>query len=320
MQFLFTVAICTYNGENRLSQLLDSLLLIDFIDSDRPNWEVIVIDNNSTDKTQEILQEYQQKLSLKVQFKYFFESRQGVAFARRRAMKEATSPIVGFLDDDNLPRRDWVINAYNFFDKNPQIGACGSLVRANYEVNPPQNFQRIAPFLAIVERGEKPLLSNSVLPPGAGLVIRKKAWLENVPEEPVLLGRVSNSLLSKGEEIEALCYIQKAGWEIWYNPEMMIYHDIPSSRLQEEYLLKLLAGVGLSRYHTRTIAVKKWQKPFLLFAYLVNDLRKLIWHIARYSAIFPQDIVAACEFKLMLKSFISPFYFLWFYRRLSVHQ
>jgi glycosyltransferase involved in cell wall biosynthesis len=317
MQFLFTIAICTYNGESRLPQILDSLLLVDFIDSAYPCCEVIIIDNNSTDNTQKIIRKYEEKFSLKVQFKYFFEPRQGVAFARRRAMKEAKSPIVGFLDDDNLPTRDWVINAYNFLEKNPQIGACGSLVRANYEVNPPKNFQRIAAFLAIVERGDKPFRSNRVLPPGAGLVIRKKAWVENVPEVPVLLGRVSDSLLSKGEEIEALSYIKKAGWEIWYNPDMMIFHEIPSSRLQEDYLLKLFTGVGLSRYHTRTIAVKKWQKPFLTFAYLINDLRKIIWHITWYSAILPQDIVAACEFKLMLKSFMSPFYLLLFYNRSS---
>ncbi|MDJ0553642.1 MAG: hypothetical protein QNJ68_04210 [Microcoleaceae cyanobacterium MO_207.B10] len=53
------------------------------------------------------------------------------------------------------------------------------------------------------------------------------------------------------EDLEALSYIQCGGWEIWHNPDMVITHKIPPYRLEKEYLLSLVRGVGLSRHHIR---------------------------------------------------------------------
>ncbi|NEU75351.1 glycosyltransferase family 2 protein [Hassallia byssoidea VB512170] len=306
----FTVAIPTYNGESRLPELLERLR--NQINTEHLCWEIIVVDNNSTDKTAKVVQNYQANWQCPYALKYCFEPQQGAAYARKRAVEEAKSKFIGFLDDDNYPVSDWVAKAYDFGQKNPKLGAYGSQIHPNWEVEPPENFQRIAPFLAITERGNLPLLyeaSKKLLPPSAGLVVRRQAWLESVPNHSILTGRVAGNMLTS-EDLEMLSYIQKAGWEIWYNPEMEIYHQIPHWRLQREYLIPFFQGIGLSRYVTRMMNINPWVKPFAFFAYIINDLRKIVLHLLKYRTQVKTELVAACEMQLFLSSLISPFFLL----------
>ena len=306
----FTVAIPTYNGESRLPELLERLQ--NQLHTENLSWEIIVVDNNSTDNTAKVVQTYQKDWRYPYPLKYCFEAKQGAAYARKKAVLEAKGRFIGFLDDDNYPVLNWVSAAYAFGEKYPKAGAYGSQIHPDWEVEPSENFQRIAPFLAITERGNLPLLyeaAKKLLPPSAGLVVRKQAWLESVPDKPILTGRVKGSMLTS-EDLEMLSYIQKSGWEIWYNPEMEISHKIPKFRLQKDYLIPFFRGIGLSRYVTRMVNVKQIYRPFAFLAYLINDLRKIILHLLKYRTMLKTDLVAACEMQLFLSSFISPFY-LW---------
>ena len=306
----FTVAICTYNGEKRLPEVLDKLR--SQINTENLSWEVIVIDNNSSDNTAKIVQEYQTNWSSKNPLRYCLETEQGLGYARKRAIAESGAELIGFLDDDNLPQPDWVAAAYAFAQEHPKAGAYGSKISADYEMQPPENFHRIAAFLAITERGSSPLLYNpqtKLLPPGAGIVVRKQAWLSSVPGQCILAGRIKGDMLA-GEDLEVLYHIQKLGWEIWYNPAMHLYHKIPSHRLQKDYLIPLFRGIGHCRYATRMIGVKFWLKPIFTIAYILNDLKKIIFHLLKHRTKAQKDLVLACELQLMKSSLISPFY-LW---------
>ncbi|GAA6615693.1 hormogonium polysaccharide biosynthesis glycosyltransferase HpsE [Scytonema sp. NUACC26] len=306
----FTVAIPTYNGASRLPELLERLQ--NQCNVENISWEVIIIDNNSTDDTANLIKNYQNNWQYLYSLNYYFEAQQGAGYARKRAVKEAKGKLIGFLDDDNFPVLNWVARAYTFAQKHPLAGAFSSQIHPEWEVEPPENFQRIAPFLAITERGDIPLLyekHKKLLPPSAGLVVRKQAWLESVPSQTILTGRVTGNTLT-GEDIEILSYIQKRGWEIWYNPEMEIYHRIPNWRLQKEYLIPFFRGIGLSRYVTRMITIKTWLKPLFFLAYIINDLRKILLHLLKYRWQVQQDLVAACELQLFISSLFSPFYLL----------
>ncbi len=306
----FTVAIPTYNGANRLSKLLECLQ--NQIHTENFTWEIIVVDNNSTDNTREVVETYQKNWQRAYPLKYFLESKQGAGYARQRAIEEAKGKFVGFLDDDNYPLDDWVAKAYAFGRAHPKAGAYGSQIHPLWEVEPPKNFQRLAPFLAITERGKLPLIyqpKTKLLPPSAGLVVRKKAWIECVPQQCILTGRIQGNMLT-GEDIEVLSYIQKAGWEIWYNPEMEIYHEIPSWRLQKEYLIPFFRGIGLSRYVTRMLIIKPWLRPLAFLVYLINDIRKIVFHLLKYRWRLQNDLIAVCEMELFIGSTISYFY-LW---------
>lgn len=305
----FTVAIPTYNGAQRLSGLLEKLR--SQIQLEDLSWEVIVIDNNSSDQTAELVQHYQQNWIAGVELKYYFEPEQGLAFARQRAISEATGKFVGFLDDDNRPAPEWLAAAYEFGQTHPKAGAYGSRILGEFEVHPPENFERIAPLLALTDRGPQARYyqpQKKLLPPGAGLVVRREAWLNQVPARLVLIGRVGGQMLAS-EEFEALLYIQNAGWQIWYNPAMVVYHCIPRQRLERGYLMGLCRGIGLSRYRTRMLSVAAWQKPLALVAYMANDVRKIIRHLIKYRTSIKTDLVAACELELYLSCLKSPFFF-----------
>lgn len=306
----FTVAICTYNGENRLPKVLERLR--SQVHTEHFAWEVVIVDNNSTDKTAEIVQEYQTKWSAHP-ITYCFEPEQGLAFARRLAIEKAQGPLVGFLDDDNLPNFNWVWAAYSFGQLHPQAGVYGSQIHGDYEVEPPENFNRIAVCLAIIERGQESFRYHPhkwMFPAGAGVVIRKQAWIENVPARPFLRGVCATSLSAKGEDIEAIAYIRKSNWEIWYNPEMIICHYIPKWRLEEKYLLKLFRGIGLSNYPLRMLQFESWQRPFVFFIYITTNIKRIAVHFIKYRKLLKKDIVFACQMQLFLYSFVSPFYHL----------
>lgn len=309
-QIDFTVVIPTYNGEKKVGAVLDSLKLQQF--TQNLNWEIIVIDNNSTDNTAKLIHEYQENWQEDCQLKYFCEEKQGAAFARKRGIKEANSSLVGFLDDDNLPHPDWVQSAYDFAEQYPQAGAYGSRVNGDYEIEPPENFERIASFFAITNRGAQPHLyqpAMKILPTTAGLVVRKQAWQANVPDKSFLSGRSDQSILNS-EDLEVILYIQNAGWEIWYNPDMQIDHKIPRSRLERKYLLFLMHSTGLARHYIRMLRFKPWQRPLIFPFGLANDTRKAIFYFLRNWAILKQDTVAACEMQFLWSSVMSPFY-LW---------
>ncbi|NET32815.1 MAG: glycosyltransferase family 2 protein [Cyanothece sp. SIO1E1] len=305
-----TVAICTYNGESRLPKVLDCLRWQ--LNTRKVNWEVLVIDNNSTDNTAKVVQSYQAIWSENVPLRYQFEVQQGAAFARQRAVKAARSPLVAFLDDDNLPGMTWIAAVYKFGQAHPEAGVYGSRIRGDFESNPPQNFKRIASLFALTERGslaQRYEPHKKVLPPGAGMVVKRRAWLENVPPSPVLGGRTKDSMLT-GEDLEAILHIQQAGWEVWYNPHMRLSHCISGNRLQRDYLIKFTRGIGLSRYRTRMLSLSVWQRPLMLPAYMLNDVRKIILHLMKYKVTVGSDVIAACEMELYVYSFISPFYML----------
>ncbi|MDJ1174982.1 hormogonium polysaccharide biosynthesis glycosyltransferase HpsE [Roseofilum capinflatum] len=310
MSVQFTVAIPTYNGANRFPEVLDKLRQQTGVES--LSWEIILVDNNSTDSTAQVFQEYQKTWDLNIPLRYEFEPEQGAAFARQRAVKKSESELIGFLDDDNLPSDNWVYSALKFAQEYPQAGAFGSQIHGQFESPPSEEVKPLLRFLAIVERGDQPLEyspKNNLLPPSAGLVVRKQAWLTSVPENLILTGRVEGSWLTS-EDLETLSYLRKNGWEIWYNPQMEIDHKIPDSRLQRSYLLSLLQGIGLSRYVTRTINFKPWQRPLIYPMYMVNDIRRMILLFLRYRTQVKSNLTAACRLEMLVNSLKSPFY-LW---------
>jgi glycosyltransferase involved in cell wall biosynthesis len=303
-----SVCICTYNGESRLPEVLECLLWQ--MNIGQLAWEVIVIDNNSSDGTAAVVEQFRQKWPRHVPLRYGFEPRQGASYARQRAIELARSPLVGFLDDDNNPAPLWVFAAYWFGHQHPQAGVYGSRIQGIFEVIPPPHFERIGSLLALTERGAAPLLyapDRKVLPPGAGLVVRRQAWLEGVPTTLSLAERVGMRVT--GEDLEIVLYIQRRGWDVWYNPAMRVQHRIPGQRLQRGYLLKLCQSIGLSRHRTRMLSLPRWQRPLVSPLYMMNDCRKMAHHVLKHRLSTFSDTVSVCELTLYWYSFLSLFYF-----------
>lgn len=310
----FTVAIRVYNAADRLPGILEKLRAQ--ANTQGIRWEVVVVDNNSSDDTAAVVQAFQNNWLPNCPLRYVLETKQGAAFARRRAMLEAKGAWVGFLDDDNLPDENWVAIAHTFGQNHPEAGAFGGQIHGIYEVPPPPNFAKIAYFLVLIERKQtfcytaqksgKP--ASKVLPPGAGIVIQKQAWLRDVPERLQIQGPQGNSIASKGEDMELLIHLCRAGWQIWNNADLHIYHQIPSWRLEREYLLKIARSVGLSKHPIRTLHYSKWQQPTITYLLLMSDLRQALIHFLRHRKVLKTDVVAACQMEVLMMNVIGPFY------------
>lgn len=303
-----SVVIPTYNGAARLPQVLDQLksqLSTDF------TWEVLVCDNNSTDGTAEVVRHYQKAWSVDRPLRYVFAAQQGAAFARQRAVEQANGDVIAFLDDDNIPDLDWLRNVYQFAQAHPEAGAFGSQIHGQFEGPLPEGFERIACFLAIIERGSQAHQYRpeaKILPPAAGLAVRRRAWLDAVPKQLFLNNKGKAAGLAS-EDIEALLHIQKAGWQIWYNPDMVVTHDIPQGRLQQDYLVTLFRCVGLSRFYIRLLGTKDWKRPVMIPAYITNDLRKLVlYQLRRHQT--AASWLTACEQEYLISTLRSPLFLL----------
>jgi glycosyltransferase involved in cell wall biosynthesis len=283
----FTIAICTFNGEQRLPLVLERLYQQEFPEA--IEWEVIVVDNNSTDNTAQVVADFQDHWLPGVSLRLLQEAEQGLVFARRCAIHHADSPLIGFLDDDNWPDKDWVFQAYQFGRAHPQAGAYGGQIKGVFESEPPPGFQEISAYFALVDSRKTYCYNEKykqtrlkLFPPGAGIVIRKEAWLKSIPDRQAIVGVKGNSLATKSEDVEMLSYLFYKGWEIWFNDRMFMEHYIPKKRLEKTYLIEFFTGIGLSRYTTRMIAYQKWQYIFVIPAYLISDLIKIIVFYVRY--------------------------------------
>ncbi|MBE9118064.1 glycosyltransferase family 2 protein [Lusitaniella coriacea LEGE 07157] len=305
----FTVAIPTYNGASRIPPLLERLR--EQTNTENFSWEIIVVDNNSTDNTKEVVENYQENWSNICTLKYAFQPKQGLAFTRQRAIQVASADKwIGFLDDDVIPAADWVEKAYAFAQTHPEVGAYGGQIHGAFEVDPPENFKRIQSFLAIRERGEKPhpyqpdLLS---LPPGAALVVDKEAWNENKS----LFGRdLKNNVMLAGEDYEILLGMHRAGKEIWYNPTMHVHHQIPKKRLEKEYLIPLIRGCGSCVCYLHFVSAKTWEKPWIMTKIFLGSLRRAVKHRLKYGEQIKTNLIAACEMEFFMSSALSPFFLL----------
>ena len=305
-----TVAIPTYNGGNRLPKVLECLRCQK--GTEHFQWEILVVDNNSHDKTAEIVAAFKAEWPATSSLKYAFEAKQGLAFARQCAVEQAQGDLIGFIDDDVLPADDWVASAYSFSLQHPQAGAYGGQIHPAFQVPPPENYKRIQSFLSIRERGDKahpyhPEVLN--MPPGAALVVRKQAWQSCVPKQLRLIGRVNGTMLS-GEDFEALLHMYHNGWEIWYNPAMHSDHQLPAHRLEKDYLLKLAQGCGLCICHLRLLYSHPLRKPIIISRIILGSLKRFVQHWLKHRKQIPHDPVLACELRFLISSCFSPIFWL----------
>ena len=308
----FTVAIRTYNGAERLPAVLEKLW--QQMGTEEIEWEVLVVDNNSQDETAKIVADHQKKWPLPlVPLRYIFEPRQGAAYARDRCVDEASSDLIGFLDDDNWPAPNWVAMAFKFGLEHPQIGAYGGNIYAHLDESPPDYFSQISYLLAVDDRGstayQYPRSFHRIVPIGPGLVIRRQAWLECVPQRRRLPGR-GDRFAGSADDIEVVSYIHTSHWEVWHNPDLEVWHHMPAWRWEGEYLLKIAIESGLSDYACFVGQLRPYLRPLarlLAMGFVVVRSYRLAGLYWRYRNKMKTDIAAACHFNEMLGKIMSPF-------------
>lgn len=228
---MITVAICTYNRAQRLGQTLDEMVRQHV--SPSIDWEILVVDNASTDDTAEVVDRFRERAEVTV--RYVREPRQGLSHARNTAVRVARADIVAFTDDDVIPEPDWLSALVDAFRAHDCSGV-GGRVLERWEFEPPEWWTEIRDEVgaAIVSfdpgGGSRPL---EQAPFGANMAFRREVF-ERHGGFRTDLGRSGDDLLS-GEDTEFGRRLLRAGEVLWYAPAAVVHHPVSPDRARKAY-------------------------------------------------------------------------------------
>lgn len=292
----FTIAICAYNAVARLRPTLDALMQLRY---DGP-WEVIVVDNASTDDTATFASRWRGQLpGLRV----VTEPQQGLAFARQRALREARFEYLCFTDDDNVLARDYLQQAAWVLAKHPEIGALGGRSEL-IGVEAPRWFAAVSHKYAVGRQYDH----DGFIPAdrslwGAGLIVRRAALeqLRALGFRPLLAGRAGTVQLA-GDDAELCHALQLIGWRCYYDSLLTLGHAISAHRLDERVAHRMSYGFGVGTPVLETYRSllqggwrRRWKQSDVLYALLlaVRSARAAI------KLMSGANIEARCELSLL---------------------
>lgn len=235
-----SVVVCTRNRSAALAGALDAVLRVDY-DPDR--WELLIVDNASTDDTAEIARSVAAAHPGRV--RVMVEEEIGLSAARNAGIAGTRAPLVAFIDDDAFPEPDWLAAIVDGFG-NPDVMCVGGPVAPLIEGELPGWFRgRFLPYLTVWDLGREPVvLHYNEYPRGANIAFRRSG-LETVGGFSPDLGRKGSSLLSC-EEIELCLRFERAGYQTLYVPGAKVRHLTPVGRLTPEWLNSRFAAQGRS--------------------------------------------------------------------------
>ncbi len=256
-----SVNICTYNRCGMLSEALESVLSQQLHDGGR--YEVIVVDNNSTDETRQVVESFVARGHENL--RYVFEGRQGLSYARNAAVSAARSPILAFTDDDVRVKPNWVATIKRILDNHPEVDCVGGKVLPHWTFAPPSwlTSEQWAP-LAIVDYGDQPFYvnaGNQLCLLTANMAIRKDA-LERIGRFQPALQRIQNRVGSM-EDHELLVRLWKTDRQGLYTPELVVTAGVASDRLSKKYHRRWRMGHGYFHAMARLEEMERSQSGWL---------------------------------------------------------
>ncbi|MBC3539269.1 glycosyltransferase [Rufibacter sediminis] len=233
-----SIVICTYNGAKLLPETLRHIALQQ-VRADVP-WEVIVVDNASTDATARVVKEEWQKHQNPVRFSLLHQPKPGLTFARELGYAHAQYDYILLCDDDNWLSPNYVNLAFDVMEENPNIGVLGGYGDLVYEEEPPFFATQLRLFANGHQApGSGKVAKNTVY--GAGCVLRKSAYdhLFRMGYKPILTDRLASALSSGGDY--EICYaLALLGYDIWYDERLTFQHYMVKERQTWEYYLRYL--------------------------------------------------------------------------------
>lgn len=239
------VLIATYNRAARLGETLD-VLAASQVDGSL-GWEVVIVDNNSTDDTRQVVAARQ--AGYPVPLTYLFEGRQGRSPALNAAIESTTAPLLLFTDDDVRVEPGWLMAGVRALALADYVGGP---VAPIWEAPPPDwldlTRRDLWGTVAILDYGPHPFTfeDRRRVPLGANMGVRR-SLIERAGLFRVDLGR-SSSRRPLGQEVpDLLARARAADLRGIYEPAMRVHHHVPASRLTRGYFRRWWVGKGRSR-------------------------------------------------------------------------
>ena len=256
MKIKYSIIIPTYNRAKILHKCLKHIYELE---NPSGNCEVLVMDNNSTDNTEEVIKTYKEKLP---QLKYFLTTSPGLHIGRNLGYEKASGEILCYIDDDSFVSKGWLKGIEKAF-LDPEVILVGGPCLPKYESNPPKwinklwnkiGYGKSLGYLSLIDCGEKAKEISAFYILGCNFIVRKEILLQlegfhpdGMPMDLVLYRGDGESYVSRRIiEMNAL---------VKYEPEVMIHHFIPTSRMNFKYFCTRSFYQGIS-YSFRVVRQK----------------------------------------------------------------
>jgi glucosyl-dolichyl phosphate glucuronosyltransferase len=264
-----TAVIATYNNAESLEETLKSLLAQE--DEENIRYEILVVDNNSLDRTRDIVHEYIPLF--KGRLRTVLESRKGTAYARNQGIREAAAPIVAFTDDDCRVDPRWMRSIHDAF-KDPRVEVLQGRILLGTAI--PREIWYPAAFIrsrmACVDYGDTPKMLN-----GQDFVTANAAFRKEVFDR---FGAFSpHPAFKTNEDTELSVRLRRAGVRGMYVPGMTVYHHFSAARLQERRLLRQSYYWGRSAIFSDQYDMPGWR-------YFLCCFKQMAGHFPVYIAAF----------------------------------
>lgn len=235
-QIQISLAICTYNRCRYLPASFRSIREQGF-----PPYffEVIIIDNASTDETAGLSKEFISQ-NPHMQIRYCYEPQQGLSFARNRAIAEARAPLIAYVDDDVILTPHYLAEVTAFFRSHPHAAGAGGKVVPKYESGrePEWMSSYLFGFVGNVDYGDRVRKFDKTMRYPAGCnMIYKKAVLQQA-------GGFNEDLKFRSDDKYIFYAVKRVSNEIYYLPNAWLYHYIDASRLELKNFKTLFLKTG----------------------------------------------------------------------------
>lgn len=260
LNYQITVVICCYNSAGRIKNTLENLCK-QKLKSDI-NFEVLLVDNNSTDSTAETAVNVWKSFNSNINLEIVSEPEAGLSHARKKGVELAKGEIIVFCDDDNWLNDDYLQIAFDFMKENHNVGVLGGKGIAVSSIEFPDWFTTYQGGYAVgVQNIESAEISNRGYVWGSGMIVRKKEILSlyNSGFNGFLTGRKGSDLRA-GDDSEICKWYLLVGKTLYYNENLIFKHYIEPFRLTIEYNKKL--NLGFSQSH---IALSQYDFVINLF-------------------------------------------------------
>lgn len=270
---------------NRASDLIFALESVARQTLPRAEWEVVVVDNCSTDSTEQEVQRFA-AAHPDLNIRLVYEGEAGVSHARNRGISSTTAPFIAFIDDDERVNPDFLAAYLEFFRTHPQAEVAGGRIIAEYPEGRPAWMSRWVemPIANPMDYGTKVCPFPRGRVPGGGNMAFRRDIFAKIEGFDAQLGRVGRELIG-GEENDLFERILLSGRTIWYVPNAVMWHIIKPRKLTADYFRRLARNVGISqrlraeihhrRVKSRILELMKWGATLMLC--LTMSPRKSVW-------------------------------------------
>ncbi len=280
-----SVILCTFDRCAYLRKVLDSIAGSELPES--VEWEVLIVDNNSSDQTPEVAREF--TVRYPAHFRYILEPQQGKSHALNTGIRESRGDVLAFVDDDVTVEPAWLWNLTKALDHVEWAGTGGRTLLAE-SFSPPRWLALAGPYglggvlAALFDLGDEP--RELEMPPyGANMAYRREMFEKYGPFRTDMGPSANRSIPRPNEDTEFGRRVMAAGGRLRYEPSAVVHHPAPNHRIEKDYFLRWWFDYGRARAREigRRPDIAGIPRPYLTMlktGTLLAGVRTLRWMLA----------------------------------------